>query len=57
MLVKLPGTWPCVQPDAEECSQAQASSCPQSQAQGKQARDRPAEAALVGCLYVLESSV
>jgi len=41
----------------EECNQAQAGTCPQNQAQGRQARERRAEAALAGCLYVLESSV
>jgi len=41
----------------EECNQAHAGTCPQNQAQGKQARDRRAEAALAGCLDVLESSV
>ena len=41
----------------EECNQAQAGTCPQNQAQGKQARDRRVDAALAGCLYVLESSV
>ncbi len=41
----------------EECNQAHAGTCPQNQAQGRQARDRRAEAALSGCLYVLESSV
>jgi len=41
----------------EECNQAHAGTCPQNQAQGRQARDRRAEAALAGYLYVLESSV
>ena len=41
----------------EECIQAHAGTCPQNQAQGRQARDRRAEAAVSGFLYVLESSV
>jgi len=41
----------------EECNQAHAGTCPQNQAQGRQARDWRAEAALAGYLYVLESSV
>jgi len=41
----------------EECTQVQADTCPHNQAQGRQACDRRAEAALAGCLYVLESSV
>ena len=47
----------CVEAPFEECNQAQAGTCPQNQAQGKQARDRRAEAAPSGCLHVLESSV
>ncbi len=47
----------CVEALFEECSQAQVGTCPQNQAQGKQARDRRAEAAPSGCLQVLESSV
>ena len=42
---------------AEGCNQAHAGACPQNQAQDRQARDRRAEAALPGYLYVLESSV
>ncbi len=41
----------------EEGIQAHAGTCPQNQAQGKQARDRRAGAAVCGFLYVLESSV
>ena len=41
----------------EECIQAHAGTCPQNQAQGRQARDRRAGAAVSGFLYVLESSV
>jgi len=41
----------------EECNQAQAGTGPQNQAQGRQARDRRAEAALAGYLYVLDPSV
>ena len=41
----------------EECNQAHAGICPQNQAQGRQARDRRAEAALAAYLYVVESSV
>ncbi len=41
----------------EECIQAHAGTCPQNQAQGRQARDWRAEAAVSGFLYVLESSV
>jgi len=41
----------------EECNQAQAGTYPQNQAQGRQARDRRAEVALAGYLFVLESSV
>ena len=47
----------CVSGCLEECNQAQAGTCPQNQAQRKQACDRRAEAALFGCLHVLESSV
>ena len=47
----------CVEAFCEECNQAQADTCPQNQAQGKQARDRRADAAPSGCLHVLESSV
>jgi len=41
----------------EECNQAHVGTGPQNQAQGRQARDRRAEAALAGYLDVLESSV
>ncbi len=41
----------------EECNQAHVGTGPQNQAQGRQARDRRAEAALAGYPDVLESSV
>ena len=41
----------------EECNQAHAGTYSQNQAQGRQARNWRAEAALSGYLYVLESSV
>ena len=46
----------CVEALSEQCNQVQAGTCPQNQAQGKQPRDRRAEAAPSGCLQVLASS-